>query len=386
MQIEKEKDRFWEIRPYSGAAEEGAALKRISSHPLLDNIAAYLYPGQSSSLLRDKIASLESVDQFQAQVMLFAIEKIVENSVEKLSYSGFEKLKDLKSRLLISNHRDIMLDSALTQVLLHINHLPTSEMAVGDNLVTDPFLEDVARSNKMIKVNRSGSPKEIYNNSILLSHYIRERIESQSSSVWIAQRNGRTKNGDDITEQGVLKMLNMSGGGDFYQNFSNLSITPIAISYQIEPCDFFKARELMISQVKKYIKSPGEDLNSILAGLLNNKGNIHITLCDRLSEEELLECSRGERNERFQLLGRAIDQKIWSNYKIWDNNMIAFDMLQKEPQYSHLYSADRYLQFEEYLNSYLKEIDNKNEKENFRNIFLSIYANPLVNKNRVEGK
>ena len=246
-------DIFKDIRPYIGE-EETLAMGRIAEHPLLKQISAYLYPGKDPQILCDYVASLKSVQEFQSNVMLFAIKKIVSDTSRGLTYSGLEVINKADRKLLISNHRDILLDSALIQVILHINNLQTSEMAVGDNLVTESFMEDVARSNKMIKVIRSGNPRELYRASLLLSQYIRDSITTGRSSVWIAQRNGRTKDGVDLTEQGLLKMLDMSGEGSFVSDFRELSVTPVSLSYEYEPCDFLKARELYISRRTKYKK------------------------------------------------------------------------------------------------------------------------------------
>ena len=371
-------DIFKDIKPYTGV-EETLAMQRIAAHPLLKQISAYLYPGQDPQILCDYVSSLKSVEEFQSNVMLFAIKKIVSDTSRGLTYSGLDSISKESRKLLISNHRDILLDSALIQVILHINNLQTSEMAVGDNLVTEPFMEDVARSNKMIKVIRSGNPRELYKSSLLLSQYIRESVASNRSSVWIAQRNGRTKDGVDITEQGLLKMLDMSGKGSFVSDFDQLSVTPVSLSYEYEPCDFLKARELYISRRTKYKKSPGEDLNSILTGIMQFKGNIHIHFCDTISKDEIQECGKLEKNEKFKSLAEKIDLRISSSYHIWKTNMIAYDIINKGNKYSDRYTKEEFKAFEEYCDFKLSGFDG--DKEEIREIFLSIYANPLTRAN-----
>lgn len=371
-------DKFKDIRPYTGD-EEAPALARIAANPILKGISAYLFPNESSDILKNLIASLNSVDEFQSKVMLQAIKKIISDTAKELTYSGQEKLSDNKRELLISNHRDILLDSAIIQVILFINNLKTSEMAVGDNLITDLFMEDVARSNKMIKVVRSNSPREIYNSSLLLSDYIRKSISSNRSSVWIAQRNGRTKNGVDLTEQGLLKMLDMSGTGNFESDFLELSITPVSISYEYEPCDFLKARELYISQRTKYKKNPGEDLNSILTGIMQYKGNIHIHFSDPINKEELSLCASMEKNEKFKKLAEIIDSRIYSKYYIWKTNMIAHDILNSSSKYSAEYTKEEFNAFIDYCDFKISGFDG--DKKELKQIFLSIYANPISKQN-----
>ena len=207
---------------------------------------------------------------------------------------------DNKKNLILSNHRDITLDSAIIQIILFNHNIQTTEMAVGDNLITTPFIEDIARTNKMIKVVRSTSPREVYTTSQILSEYIRYNISSQRSSIWIAQRNGRTKDGIDITEQGLLNMLDMSGEGDFVKDFLDLNIMPVSISYEYEPCDLLKTMELYISRRKKYIKSPHEDLNSILTGIMQFKGNLHIEFKEHLNIEDVEKAANVDKKEKWK--------------------------------------------------------------------------------------
>ena len=372
-------DKYADIRPYNDQ-EYDAALARISEHPVLLKISAFLFPGKEPTLLSNLVSSVKNVFEFQSKVMLVAIKKILDDTTTKLSYSGLEKLNKEKRYLFISNHRDIMLDSAILQVILFETGMSTSEMAVGDNLVTDPLLEDIARVNKMIKVVRSSNAREMYASSILLSEYIRNKVSNEESSVWIAQRNGRTKDGVDITEQGLLKMLDMSGTGDFSKDFGELSIVPVSVSYEYEPCDILKARELYISRRQKYIKSEGEDLNSILTGIMQFKGNIHFNFCDSINSEELESCSCMEKNLRFKALGDIMDRRVNSTYHLWPNNYIAYDMLNGSSKYSDRYSKIERDKFEKYVS--FKIADFEGDVDEIREIFLLIYANPLLCKEK----
>ena len=368
-------DKFKDIRPYKGE-EEASALHRIASHPLLKDISSYLFPGKNPEELSRFISSLTSVNEFQDKVMLYAINKIVQDTSKGLSYTGIENLFENKKYLFISNHRDILLDSALIQVILKTNGIETSEMAVGDNLITDSFLEDIARSNKMIKVIRSSNPRELYKSSLLLSEYIRDSVSTNRSSVWIAQRNGRTKDGIDVTEQGLLKMLDMSGKGDFMNDFNELSILPVSISYEYEPCDFLKAKELYITRRTKYKKTPGEDLNSILTGIMQFKGQIHIHFNKPVSLQEIEDCSKKEKNERFKTLAETIDNKISQGCKLWNSNRISYDILNNKTKYSDFYTPAERVSFEDYCE--FKISDFEGDKQELKEIFLSIYANATL--------
>lgn len=373
-------DSFSDIRPYL-EDEIIPALNRIAKHPLLTPIISYLFPNKEPEKMRQLISALKSVEDFQDKVMFYAIRKIILDTAGSLSYEGLDKLRDNKKHLFISNHRDILLDSGIIQVILHMNGIQTSEMAVGDNLITDPFIEDIARSNKMIRVERGKNARELYNSSMLLSRYIRQRISTEESSVWIAQRNGRTKDGVDLTEQGLLKMLEMSGKGDFAKDFDQLSIVPVSISYEFEPCDLLKTKELFISRRKKYIKTPGEDLNSIITGIMQYKGNIHISFCKPVSLQELTTFSKLEKNEKFKALAEGIDRAIIESYQLWKNNYIAYDLLFSSDKYTSDYSPSEKNHFLNYLRYKLSDTEG-NPKE-MEEIFLSIYANPVLSKEKL---
>lgn len=377
-----ENEKYSEIRPFNDL-ETREAMLRISKHPLLSPVIQYLFPDKNLYEMRELIASLKTVDEFQAKVMSNVIQKIISDTSRDLTYSDVERFKDNKKHLLVSNHRDILLDSAIIQLIFFVNGIQTSEMAVGDNLITDVFIEDIARSNKMIKVERNKNPRDFYNSSMLLSHYIRETITSGRSSVWIAQRNGRTKDGNDMTEQGLLKMFDMSApSGDFVEDFNDLSIVPVSISYEYEPCDLLKAKELYISRRRKYEKAPGEDLNSILTGIMQFKGNIHVSFCDAITREELTWCSNMEKNDRYKNLADIIDRKIIGSYKLWKNNYIAYDLLNHSNKYSSYYSESDRQSFLSYINYKLSGID-EGQKE-MEEIFLTIYSGPVFNNERIE--
>lgn len=370
---------FNDIRPYNND-EIKPAMQRIAKHPLLDPILSYLFPERKIKELRTEISSISTIDEFQKQIMLKTIHSILDKTATQLSYSGLENIKKDERYLLISNHRDILLDSGIIQTILSDNNLPTSEMAVGDNLITEQFVEDIARANKMIKVVRSTNPKELYSSSLLLSQYIRHIISSRQSSVWIAQRNGRTKNGIDVTEQGLLKMLDMSCSGSFIEGFRELSIVPVSISYEFEPCDHLKARELYVSRRQKYVKAAGEDIVSILTGIVQDKGNIHIHFGEPISEDKINSVSGLEKNERFKGLADIIDKEIVNGFKLWKNNFIAYDLMNNSSDFNTAYSEEEKDEFKKYYKNKISELFG--DRDELEEIMLSIYANPVLNSKK----
>lgn len=372
--------KFDDIRPYNDS-EVHPALERIVANPLLSNIAKYLFPGKDENLFKQLLLSCNTKDDFQIKVMSGVVEKILADTSKGLTYEGLEYFDGGAKHLIVSNHRDIVLDSAIIQLILFRHDVPRTEIAVGDNLITSSFIEDITRCNRMIKVIRSSSPREVYTTSKVLSEYMRYRVSNQISSIWIAQRNGRTKDGIDVTEQGLLKMFDMSGSGDFVKDFNELSIMPASISYEYEPCDILKAIELYISRRQKYVKAEGEDLNSILTGIMQPKGRIHIQFNEPLTEEEVNAAAELDKNERFKALGIAMDRKIIANYKLWPNNYIAYDMLNGEGRFADKYTAEEKVAFEGYLNAIMQKVDKMEvDKAELKEILLGIYANPVVGK------
>jgi hypothetical protein len=236
----------------------------------------------------------------------------------------------------------------------------------------------------MIKVIRGVSSRELYLSSKLLSEYIRLSITSGKSSIWLAQRQGRTKNGADTTEQGLLKMLDMSGGEDFQKNFEELNIVPLSISYEFEPCDALKAREMLISRTEKYVKAEGEDLNSILMGIKQPKGNIHLNIGKPITSDEIREAAECDKNERYQKIRQAVDLRIIEGYKLWKNNYVAYDLLNHSYKYSHKYAQDDIDRFVAYMEKQLNTVEPELNRKELRELFLEIYANPVVSKEMLE--
>ena len=281
---------FKSISPYTDS-EAAEALSKVAELPLISLISKHVFPSESPDFLKNTLKQIQTVEQFQVLVMQRFVRWVLDTTASNFTYDGIENVKDGKKFLTLSNHRDIILDPAITQLVLHINGIPMTEIAVGDNLISNEAIEWLIRSNRMIKVTRGVSPRELYLSSQLLSRYIRLNITEQRSSIWLAQRQGRTKDGYDTTEQGLLKMLDMSGGDDFQKNFDELHIVPMSISYEYEPCDIMKAREVLISRTQKYVKAEGEDTNSIVTGVMQYKGDIHLHICEPLSTEEVAEAA-----------------------------------------------------------------------------------------------
>ena len=370
---------FEDIRPYTDA-EAVEALARMSRHPMMPVVSKYLFPSVPASAMSHMLRGIGSIDQFQNEVMMGVIDGILARTSDGFTCSGIEHLKGIQGRFLaVSNHRDIVLDPALIQYVLKQAGLPFTEICVGSNLVTSQLLEDLLRSNRMIKVIRGIKARELYLSSQRLSQYIRERITSGGASIWIAQREGRTKNGLDTTEQGLLKMFDMSGTGTFEGNFRELNIVPRSIYYEYESCDARKAREVLLRREGPYVKKEDEDLHSILTGIRQAKGHIHLEIEEPLTAEEIFEASKCEKNDRYQSIRHLLDRRIIAGYKLWKTNYMAHDLLYGKREFAEAgkYTEQDLAAFEKYIGHKLGKLERRLDRAELRKIFLGIYAGPV---------
>ena len=371
---------FDEIRPYSDA-EIPAAAQRVANSPYLPSIVDYLFPGQPVEKVQQIFRNFRTINDFQTTIMYPAIHAILDKTSDGLTASGFDSLKDGKNRMFISNHRDILLDAAILQTLLFDHGLDTSEITFGSNLMQGELVVDIGKMNKMFRIMRGGPIRDFYKNSIHVSSYMRYAITDKHQSVWIAQRNGRTKDGDDKTDMAVLKMFALSSDKEFVDNLSELNITPMVVSYEYDPCDFLKTQELFISRYQKYEKEPGEDLHSIIHGIKQFKGHIHFAISPAISQEELDFCNHFDRNKKFEHLAEIIDKRVYLNYKLWPTNYIAYELLNQTYRYKDQYTKEEMDSFVEYMEQGLSSL--VGDPSELRDIFLGIYANPVVNYERL---
>ncbi len=370
-----------DIIPYNDE-EAVQALSKVADHPAVSAISKYLFPNEPAGFLAGLLKKVRSIDEFQTVVMSSAIDWVLNSTTHCFSYDGINNLKAENGRfLLLSNHRDIILDPAITQYVLLRNGIPMTEICVGSNLLSSKTLEYLLRSNRMIKVIRGISARETYLSSQILSHYIRESITTGRSSVWLAQRQGRTKNGLDTTEQGLLKMLDMSGTKSFSENFMDLHIVPLSISYEYEPCDIRKARELLISRSHPYVKGKREDLHSIIIGIRQQKGNVHLNIGTPLTREEIEAAEQAEvKNDRYQAIRHAVDKRVIQGYKLWMPNFIAYDMVNGTTKYSDRYQKENVERFKAYMAHKMEKVESSLDRSDLREIFLRIYSNPVTAK------
>jgi hypothetical protein len=370
--------KFDDIRPYIDA-EIPEAMNRIADSELLPAIAKFVFPEKELFEVQKLLRSFTNIYDFQVGVMFAFNQQVISRSIDQFTYSGADQLDPAKSYLFVSNHRDIVMDSSLLQLLLYFEGIRSTEITFGSNLMSSQLIIDIGRSNKMFKVMRGENPRDFYKSTLHLSEYIRHTITEKNESIWIAQRSGRTKDGNDATDQGILKMFCMSGGKDPVQALNTLNVVPVAISYQYEPCDFFKTRELYMSRNgAKYMKEKNEDLTSVLTGITQFKGNVHINICKPLQQEELqLSATEKSPNDFYKNVANLIDRRIYSNYKLNDTNYIAHDLRSNTNTFASRYTPQSKEQFVQRYHQVLDKFET--DKEIVGQIFLGIYANSVDN-------
>ena len=369
--------KFDEIRSFHDC-EVNEAVQSIIRHPMMKALMNFTFPDIDEKILSEKLKNTHSIYDFQKNFISHTIRKILETSSQGLTTSGFDKLDKNTSYLFVSNHRDIVLDTSLLNlILLDEGYIMTSS-AIGDNLVKQNFLHILAKLNRNFLVQRGLSLREQLKSSQLMSEYIFQLLTRENRSVWIAQREGRTKDGKDATQQGVLKMLAMAAGNTpLPEFFKNLRIVPLSISYEYDPTDVLKMPQLLAKQNDEvYIKSKDEDFNTMMSGVLGQKKRIHLHAGNVLNEElNDIAVNFDNKNKQLQAIAQIIDDSVIDNYKLWPTNYIAYDLLNKTELFSEKYTDKEKQLFERRLEMRINIDD-----ETLRNGFLSMYANPVVSK------
>ncbi len=366
---------FDSIRPFRDD-EIAPAIAQIVANSKFQSVLDFLFPGEQDKY-REIFATSKTVKEVQQNFMHKVIHRILKRSSDGLSTSGFNNFTDT-GHVIISNHRDILLDSGILNIILMDEGYETAEITFGNNLIISPFFEQAAKVNKMITVIRDGSPRELLFNSIRLSKYISNEIINGKNSVWVAQRPGRTKDGWDKTEISILKMLSFYQKENYYEAIKKLDIIPVSISYEWEPCDVMKIRETYLSKQATYVKKEKEDLQSTLGGIIGFKGRIHFAMGTPLNQ--VLDNIKAEKlnNDYLTLVARQIDKEIYKNYKLWPVNWLAYDLLEGNKEHNSEYNDSTLEQFKKRftpIDQYLPD----GERNELWNLFLHLYANPVYN-------
>ena len=374
--------KFDAIRPFY-ETEVNDAIQNVVHHPMMKALMNFTFPDLPDEVWKEQLLRTHSTRDFQCNFIYKSLQKVLEKTSDGLTTSGFEKLEKNTAYMFISNHRDILLDTSLLNACLFEHKLVMTASAIGDNLVQKSFLRSLARLNRNFLVQRGLSPREMLQSSRLLSEYISKLLQHENRSVWIAQREGRTKDGNDATNPGVLKMLAMASDEENLMDyFKKIQIVPVSISYEYDPTDALKMPQLLAEAKQEiYIKEKNEDFINLMSGIMGQKRRIHIHVGDVLIDElESIKEQHENSNKQILALAHIIDDSILGNYKLWPTNYIAFDILNQTDTYSHLYTENEKSLFERRLEM---RIDHCNPLA--LQSFLAMYANPVVNKLKFEN-
>ncbi len=373
---------FDAIRPFE-PEELPAAYDRLVANPQFRAVVGMLYPQVPFEALEKKMRACNTSMEFQLAFCYDFLEMLMAKASLGLDID-VEAIDVSKRFTFVSNHRDIVLDSALLdKLLVDAGFKTTCEIAIGDNLLSLPWVKDLVRINKSFIVERSLQPREMLLASKRLSEYMHFVIQEKNDNVWIAQREGRAKDSDDRTQPAILKMMAMGGTGTPSERLQQLHIVPLSISYEFDPCDFLKAREFQLRRDNpEWKKGKNDDVVSMQTGIMGFKGHVHYHCAPCIDEYLQQMPADTPKTEFFDIVAAHIDSEIHRNYRLYPSNYIAADMLDgtsfaKEGKYTE---ADRQ-QFEAYLQGQLNKIDLADKDIPFlRERMLTMYANPLRNK------
>ena len=371
---------FDNIRPWE-PEDLPEVFDRLLSNEQFKQVLAYLYPQVPFEMIAQKLKACKTNMEFQ---LAFAYDFV--HGLLKKAATGCEMdcsaIDNTRNYTFISNHRDIVLDSAILDVLLVDNHFKTTcEIAIGDNLLSLPWVKDLVRVNKAFIVERALSMRQMLMSSKRLSDYMHFAIKEKHENIWIAQREGRAKDSDDRTQKSILQMMSMGGEGSIIDRLRQLHLVPLAISYEYDPCDYLKAKEYQQKRDNAdWKKGPTDDLVSMQTGIFGYKGHVHYHAAACV--DEFLDTLDPEmpKQDIYNKVVAYIDHEIHSHYQTYPGNYVALDMLEGTSTYAYKYTAEQKAQFEKYIAGQLAKIDLPNKDEAYlRERLLTMYANPLRN-------
>ncbi|WP_454890828.1 1-acyl-sn-glycerol-3-phosphate acyltransferase [Alloprevotella tannerae] len=372
---------FDAIRAYEDR-DLGATIKTLFADEAFRDVLQSLFPNQSLPLLEKQLSSYTSILEFQKNFIHGLVTQLIQKTGNGLTLDISALTNKGLPYTYISNHRDIILDSALLDILLIDAEFPqTVEIAIGDNLLVYPWIKHLVRLNKAFIVQRSLGLREMLAASKLMSRYMHFVITQKKNPIWIAQREGRAKDGNDRTQEAVLKMIAMGGEGTAAERLMAMHIVPLSISYEFDPCDFLKAKEFQMKRDNPaYKKTRADDLINMQTGLFGYKGRVHYA-CAPCIDNWIVTREGLSNAEFFAATAHRLDEEIYRNYRLYPNNFVALDLLNNRKDYISHYSEEDKVQFGQYLRQQIDKIDLPNKDEVFlRERLLEMYANPAKNQ------
>lgn len=372
---------FDDIRPYTDE-EVPEKIQQLIEEPQFEMVMAKASPEIPFKLLKIQMSRIKTVKEFQAKIIVPLLEQMLKNTTTGLNVEGLENITPDKRYTFISTHRDIALDSAMMNMILLKNGHETAEIAIGDNLMQIPWVVDLVKLNKTFIVKRKVSKEERLQTSLQLSSYIHHAIKEKKQSVWIAQKSGRSKDGNDRTNPSIIKMLSLVGN-QLMEDLESLNICPVSISYEYNACDHMMLPEVMsMERNERYEKQPMEDMMQMAEGVTGQKGNLIVSFGKPLTIAEIIK-EEDAPNEAFAKVATAVDSEIHRTYALMPTNYMAFDLLAEQPKFFKEYSEGQLKEFEDYIAKKIAKVEGDEAEK--RRVFLKMYANPVYNKLEVEA-
>lgn len=377
-------EEFKDMRPYE-PEELAAAYDELLADPTFRAVVAMVMPQIPAEALAPMMHGCKTILEFQYTFIRPLLDGVIKKCTTGLTndFGSLDLCKEKENYTYISNHRDIVLDSGLLDMVLFVEKgLNTVEIAIGDNLLIYPWIKTLVRLNRSFIVTRKGGIREILQSSMRLSAYMHYVIAEKRAPIWIAQREGRSKDSTDHTQESLLKMFTMGGEGTPAQRLISLNLAPLSISYEYDPCDWLKAMEFQFKRDNpEYKKSQADDLTNMKTGIFGYKGRVHYQAAECMNDFIAALPADMPKNDFFATVAQEIDRRIYTNYRLYPGNFVAIDLLQGGNAYADRYTAEERATFETYLAGQLKKIEMPGKDEEFlRTKILEMYANPALNQ------
>lgn len=372
--------KFDDIRPILDSEIKQTIANLVQNEGLRAAVEPIIKP-VSWDMMSNIMLKCNTVEEFQVKIMFPILQHLIDSTTKGVKALGLDNFDNETSHIYISNHRDIVLDSAFLNIMLAENGMSTCEIAIGDNLLIYPWINDLVRLNKSFIVKRKVPVREMLQTSKHLSEYIHDTIANRSQSVWIAQREGRAKDSDDKTQVSLLKMLALYDNLNPIEALSALNIVPFSISYEFDPCDYLKAKEFQQKRDNpEHKKSPKDDLENMQTGIFGDKGRVFLNFGKSINEK----LNKIDRNEQQSVIltktAEIIDNEIHRNYTFFPINYIAFDRINNNNRFANKYTQEDVQRFYEYINKQVDKIDIPNKDIAFLSKkIIEMYANTVKN-------
>lgn len=376
-------EEFSDICPFSDSVFQKEMAKLVTE-PGFKHAVTYAMPDVDYDQFCAQLLKITNKRDFQLNIMHPFLELLESKTTAGVSSQAIENVVDDVPNVFITNHRDIVLDASFLNICLIRQNKPTTEIAIGNNLLIYDWISALVRLNKSFIVKRDMSRRQTFEAALQLSGYIHFALTQKKQSIWIAQREGRAKDSNDRTQESLVKMLALAGGKDIIKSLKELNLMPVSISYEYDPNDYLKAQEFLLkSKNPNYKKTQRDDLFSMETGLLQYKGRVHFQFSKCINDELDKIHSDIDKVELVHTICHIIDRAIHLNYRIYPCNYISHDLLMNENRFSDKYTPVEKAEFISYIEKQLSKVEipvDDSDKEFMRHMVLTMYSNPLTNQ------